>query len=461
MSKITDLSKTIVALATSLGTGSIAVIRIAGTEAVAIANAVFRGRNLAEAAGNTIHFGKILADDTEIDQVVVSLFKAPHSYTGEDVVELSCHANPLIVRSIIDVLLAHGAHHAGPGEFTLRAFLNGKIDLAQAEAVSQLITAKTNIGVQNSIRQLEGSLTGYLAEIKQELIRILGLMEVDLDFSEEGLEVVSGEEILIQVSAVQSKIAQLIASYNYGKLFNSAIHVVIAGSPNVGKSTLLNRMVGENRAITSQHPGTTRDAIHEHVNIGSMHFKLIDTAGLRSTADEIETAGIERSHKHIAGADLVLYLIDASKKRTNESIIQQLINNGTAKNVIIVGNKTDLGTSESWHSGKQNAIEPHVYISAESGAGIENLKEAIIQRMSGGFNHSNDEVVISINRHKEILERTRSLLAHAVTALKQKMGFEFVGVDLREALHALGEITGETATDDILNNIFKNFCIGK
>ena len=461
MSKITDFSKTIVALSTALGTGSIAIVRIGGIDAISIVNDVFPGKDLLAAGGNTIHFGNIKNGDTEIDQVIVGLFRSPHSYTGEDIIEISCHANPLIVQELIEVLVSRGAHHAGPGEFTLRAFLNGKIDLAQAEAISDLITVKTKRGLKNSIDQLEGSLTGYLSDIKKKLIEILGLIEIDLDFSGEDLEVVSEQEITKEVIIIQKKIARLISSYNYGKLFNSAINMVIAGQPNVGKSTLMNYLIGENRAITSHHPGTTRDTIHENVVIGHMFFKLIDTAGLRSTNDVIENEGVERSRQQIANADIVLFVLDASSHNSDNYKISGLMGSEYTRKIILVANKKDLGVSEKTRALLNSADAPVVYISASTGEGINLLKKEILRTMSSFWNQSDDEIVISAARHKEILERTQMFLTNAVSTIKKSSGFEFVSVDMREALNALGEITGETATDDILNSIFKNFCIGK
>jgi tRNA modification GTPase len=461
MSKITDFSKTIVALATAIGTGSIAVVRVSGSRAISIVDQIFQGKNLIDAGGNTIHFGKIKNGDFEIDQVIVSLFRSPHSYTGEDVIEISCHANPLIVQEIVEILLSNGAHHATPGEFTLRAFLNGKIDLAQAEAVSDVISAKTKRGLQNSIGQLEGSLTGYLSAIKQKLIEILGLLEIDLDFSEEDLDVVSAEEIKKGIGQIQEKLEKLTNTFNYGKMFNSAINLVIAGEPNVGKSTLMNYLLGENRAITSHQPGTTRDTIHENVVIDHTFFKLIDTAGLRNTDDIIETAGIERTRQQIATADIILYVLDASKSKISPKDIVDRIYQAQKSKYILVANKTDLGISDKIKALKEKTEAPVVYISAITGDGINNLKDEIIKKVSIYQGKAGDEIVITGSRHKKILDQTKKYLENATNALNIKEGFEFVSVDIREALDSLGEITGETATDDILNQIFQSFCIGK
>jgi tRNA modification GTPase len=416
---------------------------------------------LKDAAANTIHFGKIKEDNIEIDQVILSVFRAPQSYTGEDVVEISCHANPLIIQEIVEILLANGAHHAAPGEFTLRAFLNGKIDLAQAEAVSDIISAKTKHGLQNSINQLEGSLTGYVTQIKNKLVELLGLLEIDLDFSEEDLDVISDGDLIAEIVSIKNRIQKLNDSYNYGKMFNSAINLVIAGEPNVGKSTLMNYLLGENRAITSHLPGTTRDTIHEHVVIGHTFFKLIDTAGLRTTNDAIESAGIERTREQISNADLLLYVFEAGNTEIDQENIYNYLEHKDKGNCILVANKTDVGISPEIRAFKEASDMSMVYISAKTGHGIEDLRNEIVQQISRNYEQAGDEIVITAGRHHEILDKSLQHLSNAIGALKNKAGFEFVSVDVREALDVLGNITGETATDDILNRIFKNFCIGK
>jgi len=462
MSKITDFSKTIVALATALGAGSIAVIRISGSDAISIVNDIFSGSDLLKAEKNTIHFGQIINDNKEIDQVLISVFKSPHSYTGEDVIEISCHANPYIVNDVLDILISRGAVHAKPGEFTLRAFLNGKIDLSQAEAVSDIINAKTKQGLKNSMNQLDGVLTREIHYIKSTLIDILGLMEIDLDFSEENIKIASSEEIIQRLTDLKTQITHLINSYNYGKLFNGTLHMAIAGNPNTGKSTLMNRMVGESRAITSKIPGTTRDTLHENVVIDNIYFRLVDTAGLRKTEDQIESMGIDRAKKQILQSDIVLYVIDISVELSPKDFlfIDPVIKK-THDKIILVANKIDKKINRRTEELLKKLKMPVTDISAKSGEGFDSLRKEIITMVTSGLDLLGDEIVITSARHKDLLERTRINIDQGIKALALQHGFEFTTVDLREALNSLAEITGETATDDILNRIFENFCIGK
>ena len=406
MSKITDLSKTIVALATALGSGSIAVIRLSGSQAINYVNNIFPARDLVSAERNTIHFGKLIFQDREIDQVLVSIFKTPHSYTGEDLVEISCHANPYIVKSITDAMISFGATHAGPGEFTLRAFLNGKIDLSQAEAVSDIISAKTEKGLSNSVMQLEGALSGYLENIKQSLISVLGILEIDLDFAEEGIEIAPESEISQQLSRVEEKIKRLINSFNYGKLFSSTLNLAIIGAPNVGKSSLLNVFVGEERAITSHTPGTTRDTLQENIIIDNIYFKVIDTAGLRHTEDDIEKKGIERTKQQIASANIILYVIDGSDHNTSLAFLDdEPTNQKFRSRTLLVVNKCDLGINPQLKERIKACEMPDIFISAKTGEGIEDLKNEIVDQVSRGINSFNDEIVVTNARHRDILNR--------------------------------------------------------
>jgi tRNA modification GTPase len=462
MAKITDFSKTIVALATALGSGSIAIIRVSGKDAISLVNQIFIGKNLLEAKKNTIHFGKISDRQRELDQVLVSIFKAPNSYTGEDIVEISCHANPYIVKDILDILIAHGANHAGPGEFTLRAFLNGKYDLAQAEAVADIISAKTKRGLNNSINQLAGRLTNTIYDWRNSLLDLLGLMEIDLDFADQDLTIATAQEICNQIDQLREQVDHLRNTFNYGRFFNSAIHLVIIGPPNAGKSTLMNLLIGENRAITSHVPGTTRDTIHENLMIENMFFKLVDTAGLRITDDYLEMAGIERTQKQISSSDMILYVVDISDQNTDVSFVANYIDSmHIDRKTIIVANKTDLHIDETLVSNFKALNIPLQNISALTGEGLTELKQRIIDLASQGQKIFSDEVVVTATRHHAILDRVHQHLTDAVTAINAGHGYEFATVDLREALNTLGEITGETVTDDILNRIFENFCIGK
>jgi tRNA modification GTPase len=462
MNKITDFSRTIVALATALGSGSIAVVRLSGPEAIAIVNKVFVGKDLSKVDPNTIHYGRIADGKHEFDQVLVSVFHGPHSYTGEDYIEISCHANPFIVDDIIEVLMNHGAESARAGEYTLRAFLNGKLDLSQAEAVAGIIKAKSRFGIKNSLEQLNGKLASRISDVRQDLIDLLGLMEIDLDFSEEEIEIIPNKKIISRLSRIQNKLHELKSSYNYAKLLEGGIHLTIIGEPNAGKSTLLNQLLGENRAITSHIPGTTRDTIHENIVINDVLIKLVDTAGLRITRDEVESEGIARTKSQASQADIVLLVVDISRPLSHESL--QLLRNTVdwiKGQVVLVANKIDISIDKKSLDKLNQIGEIVVKISAADGSGLKELEKTIVNKVSEGFESYSDDLIITSNRQKEAIEKTIFHLENAKKILEEDGGFEFVAVDLRQALDDLGEITGETVTDDILNNIFENFCIGK
>ncbi len=462
MKKTTDFSRTIIALATSLGSGSIAVIRVSGPEAISITNRIFIGKNLKETQANTIQFGKISSAEKEIDQVLVSVFHAPHSYTGENYLEISCHGNPFIVDDIMGALLSAGASSAGPGEFTLRSFLNGKIDLSQAEAVSAIIQAKSRAGIKNSLEQLNGKLAKEIINQKELLIDIIGLLEIDLDFSEDDIDVISRNDIILRLNQVDEQLIHFASSYNYAKFLNDGIGLTIIGEPNVGKSTLLNQILGENRAITSHIPGTTRDTIQETIVIRDILFRLTDTAGLRDTKNSIENEGIKRTKKQVKQSDLILLTVDASKEISmiSQTLIRETID-FIKSQIIIVANKSDMGIKNKSTDFLRSLGLPIIALSAKNGNGMPNLIDEVINQVSGGYEKYSDELIITTRRQKEILEKSSNHIKQAVTLLESNGGFEFASVDLRQALDELSEITGETASEDILNNIFANFCIGK
>lgn len=462
MNKITDFSRTIVALATALGSGSIAVIRMSGPDAIKIIDHVFQGKNLNDVPANTIHYGQIVDGNREFDQVMVSVFHSPHSYTGENYIELSCHANPFIVDDIIEVLMHHGAKAAKPGEYTLRAFLNGKMDLSQAEAVASIIQAKSRFGIKNSLEQLNGQLASRIMQVRQQLIDILGLMEIDLDFSEEEIEIIPHTQIISRLHKIEKELESLKRSHNYAKLLEGGVHLTIIGEPNAGKSTLLNQFLGENRAITSHIPGTTRDTIHENIVINDVLIKLVDTAGLRNTRDELESEGIKRTKSQASQADIVLVVVDVSSPLSDDSLtlIKESVD-WIKGQVLFVANKIDKGLNKGTRNKLSSLKKQMVWISARNGDGLNELEKLIVEQVSAGFEKYSDDLIITSKRQTEVIEKTNSHILDACRVLEKDEGFEFAAVDLRQALNVLGEITGETVTDDILNNIFANFCIGK
>lgn len=462
MNESFDNTRTIIALATSMGSGSISVIRISGKDAICLVNKIFNGNDLIKAKANTTHYGKLIYKRKEIDQVIVSLFRSPHSYTGEDSIEISCHANPYIVNDIIECLIELGAYQANAGEFTLRAFLNGKIDLSRAEAVSNVIQAKSRAGVNNAIQQLEGMLYKKINFYKQAIIETIAHLEIDLDFADENIIIASPREIIKTIETFESEVADLVASYNYAKILSAGITMTIIGAPNVGKSTLLNTLLGEKRAITSHIPGTTRDTIHENLLMNDIYFKIIDTAGLRETDDHIEFEGIKRAKSKIKISDIILLLIDISKplSEASQRLIEKTLNEYKNK-IIIIANKKDLGESTDNFNKLNELNVPFVKISAKSGDGINELKNVILENISREYERFSDDIVITNMRQKKALEKSLKCIKRAKSVIVKGIGYEFAVVELREALSALGEITGETVTDDILNKIFSNFCIGK
>lgn len=462
MTKLTDFTKTIVALATALGSGSIAVVRLSGRRAIEIAGENFSDKDIINAAPNTIHHGRMADNHGVIDDVLVSVFRSPQSYTGEDVVEISCHANAIIVDRLIDQLIRSGASHAGPGEFTLRAFLNGKIDLSQAEAVSDIIASRSSSGLSRALDQLQGGLSRKIHLIKEKVVDIISLLEIDLDFSEENIEIASAESIQSQLQEIRQNVISMVNTYNYARLFDGSLKIALIGPTNAGKSTLLNAFLGEDRAITSKTPGTTRDVIYENVLIDDTWIRLVDTAGLRDTRDVLEKEGIRRTHNQILESDLIIYVVDVSKKLSghDRKNIESIVD-GIGERVIFAANKIDKNKNIQSYHFLNNFSCPVVAVSAKRLDGIADLKRQIVVTLTGGHEISKDEFVIISLRHKEILEQTAETIDHAYMALENNMGFECVTIDLRETLDHIGKITGETVTEDILNNIFSEFCIGK
>jgi len=455
-------SNTIVALATAIGAGSIAVVRVSGEESIKIVNAVFIGKDLELAEGNTVHFGRIKDDKKEIDQVLVSVFKSPHSYTGENSVEISCHSNHFIVEDVISILLKNGARTADPGEFTLRAFLNHKIDLSQAEAISNIISSKSRLATRNSIMQLEGSLSQKITVLKANLIDLISFMELELDFSEEELEIIPKNKILKKINDSKRQIEELLKSFNKAKYLSGALEVAIIGKPNAGKSLLLNALLGEDRAIVTNTPGTTRDTIEENLTLKNMLLRISDTAGIRFSKNHVEAKGIQRTWKRVERADIVLWVIDISKNIDDQDKeIFKKLKNYKNTSVIVVGNKIDLKQLKNIRNKTEQFSLPVVSVSAKTGQGLDGLKENISDILNEKYKNLGEEIIVTNKRQVESFEKTTFCLAESINAIESAEGNEFIVVELRNALDALGQITGETATEDILNNIFSGFCIGK
>lgn len=462
MDKIQNSKDTIAALATGLGSGSIAVIRVSGSRAIAVVNSIFSGKNLSQVAGNTTHFGRIVSNGIEIDQAVVSVFRNPNSYTGEDLVEISCHANHFIVNDILNALFAENIRTAAPGEFTFRAFLNGKIDLSQAESVADLISTRSRLGVKNSLFHLEGKLSQTVLGYKDQIIELISLLELDIDFSEEDLDIVSKETICGKLNNLIGLIEKRSATFNQAKLLSGNIDIVIIGKPNVGKSSLLNVLLGENRAIVSEAPGTTRDFLRDSILIDDTLFNIVDTAGIRNTHDEIESEGIQHARQQVINADILITLFDISKEldEDDREILNSIVSDKQAR-TIVAGNKCDLGKNEQTLNYLRSlGLNPH-FVSAKHQQGIAEMKKEITLILKNNQHLIEDEVIITNLRQKNLLDKTLVSLRAAHKAVSENMGNEFVVVDLRNALDALGQILGETTPDDILNNIFSGFCIGK
>jgi len=462
---------TIAAIATPIGEGGISVIRISGNQAVEIAAKIFQGRSsLTAAKTHSAHFGKVIDDQGNVvDDVVATVFLEPNSFSGENTAEISCHGGLFVTKRILELLLKEGARHAEPGEFTKRAFLNGKLDLSQAEAVADLIQARTETAHRASIRQLEGVLSERIHRLRSNLIDSIGLLELELDFVEEDLEFVDKKGFRESVRTGIEEIEDLLKSFSAGRIYREGVKVVIVGPPNAGKSSLLNALLESNRAIVTDVPGTTRDTIEETVDIQGISFKLVDTAGLRETQDVVEREGVRRTEDEVSTSDIVLLVIDVSKgiENPDSARIKEFIGGLSTipQRQIIVLNKSDLPSQpvSKILDFFQLALDSrYLAISARTGFGLDKLQEILVETTFSGKRPGNDDSATVTNlRHYEALRRAKDSLKLSLDSLERRQSGEFVAVDLRTALDCLGEVTGEVTTDDILNNIFSKFCVGK
>ncbi len=457
----------IAAIATPIGEGGISVVRISGEGAVQAVDRTFKGiQPLASCASHTAHFGAILDGAGEIvDQVVAIVYRAPHSYTGDDTVEICCHGGIFLTRKVLEEILHAGARMAEPGEFTKRAFLNGMMDLSQAEAVANLIHAKTEFSHHTSMHQLQGKLSTLINGLRENLINIASLLELELDFSEEGIDITDKKTISKKISDIIHDINSMIESYHIGKISRDGISVVITGKPNVGKSSIINNLLNENRVIVTDIPGTTRDIIQENLDINGFLFALTDTAGLRKTQDIIETEGIARSLSEISKADLILFIIDLSRDLDEEDIeiLNQIKKSNKLAEVIIVGNKKDIeciGEINVRHKFGHGII--YLACSAKTGEGMGALKVQMVNQALGrDLQTVEKSVSITDLRHKISLEKAKENLLKSIDDLETGKSSEFISISLRTAIDSLGEIIGVVTTDDLLKMIFSKFCIGK
>jgi tRNA modification GTPase len=509
-------SDTIIALATPSGIGAIGVIRLSGPDAISLVNEVFGGKDLSIQHSHTIHFGTIKDGKQVLDEVLVSIFIGPKSYTRENVVEISTHGSAFIIESIIKLLIRKGARPANPGEFTLRAFLNGQLDLSQAEAVADLIASNSQASHQVAMQQMRGGFSGELQHLRDQLIHFASMIELELDFGEEDVEFANRDDLKGLIYQIQRILHRLIQSFEQGNVMKNGVPVVIAGKPNVGKSTLLNALLNEERAIVSEIAGTTRDTVEDHMIIGGINFRFIDTAGIRDTEDIIEAKGVERTHEKIKQSKLIIYLVDP--EQDVEDIVEQMkyleslgipfltvVNKkdlanadfrerlesevGSLKSEVggqmseVGSQKSEVGSQKSEVRGRNDDdhtsdLVPHtsdlvpqtsvfrpqtpdlIFISARNNEGIEELKSEILLKVNLHAINT-DDVLVSNIRHLEALQKTEESLRRVLQNIDQPITSDFLASDIKQALYYLGEITGQVTTDDLLETIFSKFCIGK
>jgi len=446
---------TIAAIATPPGVGGIGVIRVSGDAAYDVVQKIFPKKNLKVQKANTIHVGLLMDSDKTLDEAVLSLFKRPHSFTGEDVIEISCHGSPFVLQQVLDALISHGARLAKPGEFTQRAFLNRKIDLVQAEAVGDLIASNTRASRNTALKNMRGGFSKVLEDLREELIKFAALIELELDFSEEDVTFADRKQFEDLIDRLQQTVDQLYRSFDLGNVIRNGVSVAIVGKPNAGKSTLLNTLLNENRAIVSDIAGTTRDTIEEIINIDGILFRLIDTAGIREhTQDIIEEMGVVRSREKINQADIVLYLFDTRDTPPEEFASTFATIKKSNPNVLAIINKEDTG------SGSNGYTDISLKISAKSGSGIESLKQLLFIT-AGGPALEKEDVVVTNARHASALKEIAISLTAIKSGLHNNISGDLLATDINRSLHYLGEITGQVTNEDKLDYIFSKFCIGK
>jgi tRNA modification GTPase len=452
---------TIVALATPSGAGAIAVIRLSGSEAIKIASNMFisvSGKKLAEQKTHTVHLGNIVDGNRIIDEVLTTIFKNPNSYTGEDVVEFSCHGSAYIQQEIIQLAIRLGCRLANPGEFTLQAFLNGKMDLSQAEAVADLIASDSKASHQLAIQQMRGGFSSEIKLLREELLNFASLIELELDFAEEDVEFANREEFQKLIIKITDLLKRLIDSFATGNVLKNGIPVAIVGRPNSGKSTLLNALLNEERAIVSDIPGTTRDTIEDEISIGGIRFRFIDTAGLRDTTDEIEKIGVQRALDKLNKSAIYIYLFDVNTM-TVEEVTNEVQGFSSSAKQIVIANKIDLASQSTILTFKESDLDLH-FISAKEKESLDQLSDTLLVH-AGIDTLDSNQLVITNSRHYGVLIKALEETDKVQEGIDAHLSGDLLAIDLRQALYYLGEITGQVSNDDLLGNIFANFCIGK
>ncbi len=457
------MEDTIAAVATAPGESGIGIIRMSGEKSLNIINDIFKSKSknkLSAIDDRKLVYGHIYEKNNIIDEVLVAYMKGPRTYTKEDVVEINCHGGMISIRRILELLLRNGARLAEKGEFTKRAFLNGRIDLSQAEAVIDLISSKTDKGFDIALNQLEGNLSEHIKRIREQLLQIIAHITVNIEYPDEDIEEITYENILLQINDITKKVEYLINSSETGKIIKEGLQTVIIGKPNVGKSSLLNALLKESRAIVTEIPGTTRDIIEEMLNVNGIPLKIIDTAGIRETSDQVEKIGVEKTKESFNKGDVIIFILNAAEELTNEDfMIMDLLKN---KKAIVLFNKTDLPVQCDIEEVKKRLKDKKIiYTSIKEGKGLKELEETISDMVYTGQIKQDNPLLITNIRHKNLLEKSRNNLNDAICMLKRNEALDFIEIDLRNAWESLGDIIGESITEDIIDEVFSRFCLGK
>lgn len=457
------IDDTIAAIATAPGEGGIGIIRISGADSIAIASSIFKPfykENLLDYPNRSLVYGNIVDSDRVIDEVLIARMEGPNSYTAEDVVEINCHGGFISVKKILELVLKNGARLADPGEFTKRAFLNGRIDLSQAEAVIDIINAKTDQSHDIAQTQLEGALSQKVRSLRNMITEVLAQVEVAIDYPEEDIEFITYKELTDKTSQIQKEVVKMYETSDTGKILREGLKTAILGKPNVGKSSLMNWILGENRAIVTEIAGTTRDVIEEFVNIKGIPLKIVDTAGIRETDDIVEKIGVEKSRDHMKSSDLVLVVLDSSRELEEDDL--EILDAINPQKTLVLINKIDLESRLDMDKVKEYIAKDNIIpISAMENKGLESIHDKIEAMVYEGRVSNKGDVMITNTRHKDAIYKAMNSINDAIKGLEDHMSYDFIGVDLKDAWDSLGFINGDTVTEDLLDTIFKNFCIGK